>query len=511
MASVFLRFIFLFSCFFCVGTQAEAVPKGINWWKGSVEQVFAKAKKDNRPMFLYWGAVWCPPCNQIKKTVFSSQKFKEAIKEFVPVYLDGDQERAQIWGDKLQAKGYPTMLVLSPSGSEIMRLPMGRSVDGYIDLLKKSQDQVKPMKELVGLGLEGKLDATGWSILAGFSWGQDHGQNIPDDQFHQTFERLFLKIPTNFKAERALIFLQMLDSKIDHYKKEKKTFNESELKQYRAEYRKILEDEKLFSEARAFFLWYPRTMVNGLYPEESADREKLVKDILKRTDKMIDNSYYSLDEQLSAYGPQLYLNNLGYDKNPKYSAELKKKIRNSISKIKPQIKDDYTRQAVMSTAIWLLSETGQFKLAKELGQEQLKKSTSPFYFMSYLASVEKKEGNNLAALNWRKKAWKSAKGFSTRLQWGRIYISNLVDLAPQSDIEIKATSLELLKEIGSRKDAFHGRNLRSLNRLSKQLKEWGKDKKHAKTLAEIKSSLDQQCQKTLPQNRGKCQEWVGTF
>ena len=34
---------------------------------------------------------------------------------FVPVYLDGDSEAAQIWGERLKAAGYPTILVLKLS------------------------------------------------------------------------------------------------------------------------------------------------------------------------------------------------------------------------------------------------------------------------------------------------------------------------------------------------------------------------------------------------------------
>ncbi|MEI8347859.1 MAG: thioredoxin family protein, partial [Pseudomonadota bacterium] len=75
--------------------KKEALPSGIDWHTATVEEAFAKAAKINTPLFLYWGALWCPPCNQIKKVIFSSAIFKKEIPNFVAVYLDGDEPQAQ--------------------------------------------------------------------------------------------------------------------------------------------------------------------------------------------------------------------------------------------------------------------------------------------------------------------------------------------------------------------------------------------------------------------------------
>jgi len=97
----------------------------IGWYEGSIEQAFADAEAAGTPVFLYWGAVWCPPCQEIKHTVFKSQQFINLTKLFVPVYLDGDTDQAQAWGEKFGVKGYPTMIVFNPAGEEVTRIPGG--------------------------------------------------------------------------------------------------------------------------------------------------------------------------------------------------------------------------------------------------------------------------------------------------------------------------------------------------------------------------------------------------
>ena len=130
-------------------TQAAEHADGIPWFDGTVEAALAKAKVERRPVFLYWGAVWCPPCQVLKARLFPRPEFRARIASMIPVYLDGDTERAQTWGEKLGTEGYPTVIVLDPDGKEIVRINSLISVAEYVRTLTAALDATKPVGELV--------------------------------------------------------------------------------------------------------------------------------------------------------------------------------------------------------------------------------------------------------------------------------------------------------------------------------------------------------------------------
>ena len=105
------------------GEQSElAHASAIDWRHGDVEDALAEAKEVGKPVILYWGAVWCPPCNQMKATLFRDPSFIAETQNFVPVYLDGDTAGAQRWGEQFGISGYPTVIILKPDGTEITRI-----------------------------------------------------------------------------------------------------------------------------------------------------------------------------------------------------------------------------------------------------------------------------------------------------------------------------------------------------------------------------------------------------
>src|SRR5689334_8804700 len=128
---------------------SSAMPAGIAWFAGGVDAAFAAAAAQHKPVFLYWGAEWCPPCHDLKAHVFSRRDFQEKLRQFVPVFLDGDAAGAQRIAGEFKVSGYPTVVVLRADRTEIARIAGGMDLASYADVLDLALEGVRPLPEVL--------------------------------------------------------------------------------------------------------------------------------------------------------------------------------------------------------------------------------------------------------------------------------------------------------------------------------------------------------------------------
>src|SRR6187551_1344488 len=137
-----------------------AHASAIAWREGDVDDALAEAKELGKPVILYWGAVWCPPCNQMKSTLFKDPAFIAETQDFVPVYLDGDTAGAQQWGERFGISGYPTVIVLRPDGTEITRISSATMASELPDLLRVAAGRTSSIEALLAKAADDSAELT---------------------------------------------------------------------------------------------------------------------------------------------------------------------------------------------------------------------------------------------------------------------------------------------------------------------------------------------------------------
>jgi thiol-disulfide isomerase/thioredoxin len=144
-----------------------------------IERAFAQARSEKKPVLLYWGATWCPPCNQLKATLFNRQDFAELSRHFVAVHVDGDRPGAQKLGSRFKVSGYPTVVLFGADGQEITRLPGEADAPQVMAVLQAGLAAGRPVKALLAGALAARpLSANEWRSLAFYSWETDEQQLI---------------------------------------------------------------------------------------------------------------------------------------------------------------------------------------------------------------------------------------------------------------------------------------------------------------------------------------------
>jgi thiol-disulfide isomerase/thioredoxin len=482
------------------GQSSQAGPSsqhgGIAWHKGDVDSAFAEARAGNRPVFLYWGAEWCPPCNQVKATIFNRQSFIDRSRAFVPVYLDGDSPDGQKLGARFKVRGYPTMIMFKPDGTEITRLPGEVDADRYMQVLKLSMTANRPVKELMQAALAGgaKLKPDDWRLLADYSWDTDEQQVASKKELPQTLQRLAAVCPPGANAKRLTLKALVAASKDKPAAGSGAAVPSSDKAAATGQVRKILADAKVSRDNIDLLSNYATQVVEYLTAPKSPQRKQLAGNWAKVLQALAADTSLSKADRLNALTAQVQLVRID-DKDGPVDAALLNAVRRQVAEMDKATTDVYERQAVVSAAADALAEAGLLDESDSLLKAELKRSHSPYYFMLGLAANARKRGEKSVALDWYEQAYKTAKGPATRLQWGVAYLNGLLDLAPDDEKRIEATASTLFAELGATQNAFYERNRTSLERLGKKLAQWNSDNRHAASLKRMTAQLGTVCAK----------------
>lgn len=140
----YLTTIFLLFCFL--------IPaKAIHFFNGTYEQALAKAKAEDKNLFIEFTTNWCGPCRIMKQVVFDNEKVTQYTDEhYICLQLDIERQENILLQQRVsseRAGGVPHICILTPD-EKVIKEAGSLTVHQMMKFLKLNP-QDKPIRDLL--------------------------------------------------------------------------------------------------------------------------------------------------------------------------------------------------------------------------------------------------------------------------------------------------------------------------------------------------------------------------
>lgn len=458
----------------------------ITWRTDNPTKSLEEAKSQGKHVFLYWGAQWCPPCNAMKSEVFNRSEFQAAIKNMMPIMIDGDSNDAQSWSDRFQVSGYPTMLVLSPDGNERMRFygytPLA-TIQAALSTIEATSESIATLIQKAAKS-EPLTDAE-WRQLSYSDWSKFSEQDFGGKSPVELALDLTKSIPAKMVVEKAMIATFIVINAPDV----KPEIGAKIREQYDSLFSSIAANETTLVNAEILFFegfGSLKFATEGVAPDVKKQRVAAWQMAVDRLAKEMDNSLSSRVNIAAARIGLAKFQPVDAAKTLKFREEL-----DALRKDLDKVKDPHVLTALVPTLADGFEGIGDHDVAIKVLEKTASKSPTPWYFHSHAAYLVKEAGDINQAIPLYERAMRTAKGPSTRIQWTWTYL-NAVDKSTVKDrgVRMESTVNDLFKLALRAPDGFNGRNLRTLNKAKDLVMQAGPQNKK---LVAIAVSARKQC------------------
>jgi hypothetical protein len=479
------------------GDNASSAPQGIGWFKGGVPEAFAAAKRTGRPVLLFWGAVWCPFCHTLKATVFVRPDFISKTRLFVPVYLDGDDAGAQAWGERFGVLGYPTLVVLDPDQHEILRLGAGHDVSEYASVLDVALEDLQPIDSVLPLAAAGKpLSADQCRRLAFNEWTLDSIESQRYAPQAAALQAASQACPAGPERANLAIYAAAFESQSEAAAKGKHGVVSPRLSALMDQVSAVLAQPELALASAPALMALDASFFQAAQRRSPAVAQQLRDRYVATMDAAASAPRFVVADQLGFLDAKLNALKSLAAPHEQLPAELLKSADARIDAALDAEKSLYVRPGLVNAALNILEDTDQYDQAYQIAKAEIDRSETPYYYQADLAEIAEKLGHKDEAIHLLDVAYHGARGPATRFQWGSLYVSGLLRMAPNQDQRIEQAALEVIGELDG-PDRIAARARVRLTRLDQELRHWNSAAKggHQQILQALHSRAQQICVK----------------
>jgi thiol-disulfide isomerase/thioredoxin len=476
----------------------HADAPGIAWFKGDVDAAFKSAQASNKPVLLYWGAQWCPPCKQLKSAVFNRPDFIEKSKLFVAVYLDGDLPDAQKWGDVFRVTGYPTVVVFKADRAEITRIAGNMDLSLYARVLDDALGDVRPVKDVIALATkaEAPLAPGDCRRLAYHAFDLDDEGIFDPASLLAAFENAARLCPASLAKERARFHILAAGEAATLQKDaiEKGGKADKPLTVLILRVNELLADKALAMANADALRGLPKVFYLAARQTVPQVAPGMRARLMSIADATTASPQFAPADQLAAQLMKIRVAQ-AYAPDGKVPTDVRTVALQTATKMLNVKQDAYVRAGVVNSAINIYIALDDWVRARDLLALEASTSNTPHYYIGDLADVEEHLGNNQRALELLAEAYQKARGPASRFQWGFQYLDGLLRLAPEETATIEKVGLDVIHELDG-PNRIHRRTLSRLARLDKALREWNNTPQRAAVVAKFRAQVAQACAKS---------------
>lgn len=150
--------------------SALALAQGIKFEDSNFANILAKAKKENKLVFIDAYASWCGPCKLMAKNIFPLQAVGDYYNgHFINAKIDMEKGEGVDLAKKYNVKAFPTYLFINGNGEEVHRTLGYVEEKDFIQFAKDAEDPSKRLTSLKQKFENGEKDPEFLKNLAGLT------------------------------------------------------------------------------------------------------------------------------------------------------------------------------------------------------------------------------------------------------------------------------------------------------------------------------------------------------
>lgn len=458
-----------------------------------LDQAFAQAQREAKPVFLYWEPAGCEPCQHPQARLFTREDFVLLSRRLVAVHVDGNAPGLQQLADRLRLPGNPSTLLFSPTREELTRLSGDLDTGQFLGALRSAiggsvtRQAARPLRQVVDDALTGlELPNHEWRQLANYAWDEAPAPLAEPRERARVLAQLAQACPLQLRASRTRLLIQAVAAgerasrpvgtlplegaeRLDRAVRLPEALKRSTA----LALRRVFDDERSTRELLDLITRRSPVVLASLTEPASADGSQLRSAWDRALQRLANDPGLATEQRLAALQARLDLALLG---QPRPSAELPSPLRDEIRRTAVLLgntaESGATRPASASRAAQLLTRAGLLAESDALLRAHLPSLGGAPELMAQLADNARSRGQFRETLLWSRRAWEAAQGPTRRLQWGAQYLRQLTELAPGEATLIDEVANQVLTELTRHPEALQERSAAQLRELTEHLMAW---------------------------------------